>query len=120
MIVIQPPPLTDVPDGNTILLTCVAYGELPLGISWSREGSLLMNNSQRIVIYEEEFEEGGITFVQSVIQICSAEADDAGVYNCTAENEVDSVSASFELTVTPLVSELLLSGRVFPEKCILL
>ena len=107
MIVIQPPPLTDVPDGNTVLLTCVAYGDLPLTTSWSREGSVLMNDSQRIIIYEEEFEEGGIVFVQSILQVCSAESDDAGVYNCTAENAVDSVTASFELTVTPSASELL-------------
>ena len=92
---------------ETVLFTCVAYGDLPLTISWSREGSVLMNDSQRVAIYEEEVEEGGITFVQSILQICSAESDDAAIYNCTAGNDVDNVTANFELTVTPLASELL-------------
>ena len=91
---------TDVPDGDTVLLTCVAYGDLPLSISWSRDGSTLMNDSQRITIYQEEVE-GGITFIQSILQICSTEANDAGVYSCIAENEAGNDTAAFELTVTP-------------------
>ena len=92
---------TDVPDGDTVLLTCVAYGDLPLSISWSRDGSTLMNDSQRITIFEEEVEEGGTTFIQSILQICSTEANDAGVYSCIAENEAGNDTATFELTVTP-------------------
>ena len=92
---------TDVPDGDTVLLTCVAYGDQPLSISWSREGSVLMNDSQRITIYEEEVEEGGITFIQSILQICSTESSDAGVYSCIAANEAGNDTATFELTVTP-------------------
>ena len=65
-----------------------------------------MNDSQRVAIYEEELEEGGIVFVQSILQICSAESDDAGVYSCSAENDVDNVTANFELTVTPIAGEL--------------
>ena len=100
-IVLHPVDPTDVPDGDTVLLTCVAYGDLPLSISWSRDGSTLMNDSQRITIFEEEVEEGGITFIQSTLQICSTEANDAGVYSCIAENEAGNDTATFELTVTP-------------------
>ena len=100
-IVLHPVNPTDVPDGDTVLLTCVAYGGLPLSISWSREGSILMNDSQRITIYEEEVEEGGITFIQSILQICSTEANDAGVYSCIAENEAGNDTATFQVTVTP-------------------
>ena len=100
-IVLHPGDPTDVPDGDSVLLTCVAYGDLPLSISWSRDGSTLMNDSQRITIYEEEVEVGGITFVQSILQICSTETNDAGVYNCIAENEAGNDTANFELTVTP-------------------
>ena len=103
-IVLRPVNLTEIPDGDTVLLTCVASGDQPLNISWSREGSVLMNDSQRITIYEEEVEEGGIVFVQSILQICSAESDDAGIYNCTAENDVDNVTANFELTVDVTLS----------------
>ena len=91
---------TDVPDGDTVLLTCVASGDQPLSISWSREGSVLMNDSQRITIYEEEVTEGGITFVQSILQICSAEINDAGSYSCTADNAAGNDTASFELTIS--------------------
>ena len=88
------------PVGDTVLLTCVANGDLPLSISWSREGTVLLNDSQRITIYEEEIEEGGITFVQSVLQICSAETDDAGSYSCNADNTAGNDTANFELTVS--------------------
>ena len=94
------PPNTQVNATNTVLLTCVAYGDLPLGISWSREGSNLMNDSQRITIYEEQFEENGVTFVQSILQICSTEIDDSGVYSCTAENNAGNITSAFELAVT--------------------
>ena len=100
-IVLHPANPTDVLDGDTVLLTCVAYGDLPLSISWSRDGSTLMNYSQRITIFEEEVEEGGITFIQSILQICSTEANDAGVYSCIAENDAGNDTAAFELTVTP-------------------
>ena len=86
--------------GETVLFTCVAYGDLPLTISWSREGSVLMNDSQRVAIYEEEFEEGGIVFVQSILQICSTGTGDAGIYSCTAENGIANTTASFEMTVS--------------------
>ena len=84
---------------------CAAYGELPLSISWSRNGSSLVNDTvdQQVIIYEEQFEEGGFLFVQSTIQICNTDTvEDTGVYSCIAEY-VDlprSDIASFELTVT--------------------
>ena len=100
-IVLLPVDPTEVPDGDTVLLTCVAYGDLPLSISWSRESSILINDSQRITIYGDEVEEGGITFIQSILQICSTEANDAGVYSCIAENDAGNDTAAFELTVIP-------------------
>ena len=100
-IVLHPVDPTDVPDGDTVLLTCVAYGDVPLSISWNREDSIVMNDSQRITIYEDEVEEGGITFIQSILQICSTEANDAGVYSCIAENDAGNDTDAFELTVTP-------------------
>ena len=100
-IVLHPVEPTDVPDGDTVLLTCVATGDLPLSISWSREGSVLMNDSQRITITEREIEEGGTTVIRSILRICSTEANDAGVYSCIAENEADNDTATFELDVAP-------------------
>ena len=100
------------PVGDTVLLTCVAHGDLPLSISWSREGTVLMNDSQRITIYKEEIEEGGITFLQSILQICSARADDAGAYSCIAENNAGDDTSNFELTVTPPEGLCKLHGAV--------
>ena len=97
-LVITPENLTEVSSGNTVFLTCVALGELPLAFRWTREGSDLMNDS-RVFVYEEAFEEGGSSFVQSILQICSTEEPDSGVYSCVAENEQGNATAVFELDV---------------------
>ena len=60
-----------------------------------------MNDSQWITILEEEFEEEGITFVQSILQICSTGKNDTSVYSCIADIEGGSDTASFELIVAP-------------------
>ena len=98
--IVLTPPNSEVNATDTVLLTCVAYGALPLNISWSREGSVLMNDSQRITIYEEQFEENGITFTQSILQICSTQIDDSGVYSCSADNRAGNSRSTFELLVT--------------------
>ena len=98
--IVLAPPNSEVEATNTVLLTCVTYGDLPLSISWSRESSILMNDSQRITIYEEQFEENGITFIQSTLQICSTQIDDSGVYSCAAENRAGNNTSTFELLVT--------------------
>ena len=89
------------PYSYNTLLSCVAYGDQLPGISWSREGNVLMNDSQWITIHEEEFEEGGIMFVQSILQICSTKTNDTGVYSCIADSEGSNDTVSFELTVSP-------------------
>ena len=60
-----------------------------------------MNDSQWITILEEEFEEEGITFIQSILQICSTQTNDSGVYSCIADIEGGTDTASFELIVPP-------------------
>ena len=100
-IVLHPENSTVVPDGDTVLLSCVATGDLPLSISWNRKGSVLMNDSQRITITEREIEEGGTTFIRAILRICSTGANDAGVYSCIAENEAGNDTATFELNVAP-------------------
>ena len=107
-IVLQPVDPTDVPNGDTVLLTCVANGDLPLSISWSREGTVLMNDSQRITIYEEEIEEEGSTLIQSILQICSIGPNNAGVYSCIAENDASNDTARFELTVAETPVQIVL------------
>ena len=58
-----------------------------------------MNDTERITIYQQQIEVEGIKFVQSILQICSIEMADAGVYTCLAENVAGNDTASFELEV---------------------
>ena len=92
------PPNSEVPSGDTILLTCVASGSFPLDIFWNREDSALMNDT-RVVIYQETFEESGLMFVRSILQLCSVETADGGTYSCTASNAFSNNTATFDLTV---------------------
>ena len=98
---LHPEEITEVKPGSTVQLRCVAYGTLPLSITWSREGSNLTNDSERISVYEHQFEEGQFTFLESILQIFSAElGDDSGIYGCLTENEFGTDTVEFELIVT--------------------
>ena len=97
-IVIRPNQTTNVDAGNTIVAVCVAYGDPNPSITWSRGGTVLSNDS-RVTIYEEVVTENGVMFVQSIIEVCSAEASDAGQYSCFAENSFGNDTTVIELTV---------------------
>ena len=88
---------------TTAVFACVAYGVPAPSISWSRGGSTLSNNS-RFTIYEELVTEGGVTFSQSILEICSVGQDDAVQYTCSATNSVGTDTASFNLTVNRMFS----------------
>ena len=93
-----------VDEGNTLVLTCVGYAEDLPSISWIREDSgaiLNQMNDSRITIYEEPLTEGGVTFVKSILEICSAQVSDTGSYSCFADNGVANDTVSFAITVTP-------------------
>ena len=95
---ISPEAQTDVLIGDTVLFTCVAYGDSVSTISWSRGGNDLMSDSQRVTIYKEEFTEGGINFVQSILEICSVGLGDTTEgYSCSAGTGADMDNATFEL-----------------------
>ena len=67
-------------------------------ISWNRGDTAVSNNS-RITTYEELVTEMGVTFVLSILELCSAEQADNGQYTCFAENTFGNNVASFVLTV---------------------
>ena len=104
------PPNSEVPSGDTILLTCVASGSFPLDIYWSREGSALMNDT-RVAIYQETFEESGLMFVMSILQLCSVETADGGTYSCTANNTFLNSTATFDLAVMEGILYSLMCGK---------
>ena len=65
---------------------------------WSHDNIDLSNDSQ-ITIYEELVVVGGLTFVKSILEICSISAPDGGEYHCTASNQNGTHTANFNLTV---------------------
>jgi len=89
---------TEVDAGNSITFVCVAYGNPSPSISWNR-GDTVLSNDSRVTIYEELMTEVGVTFVQSILALCTAEEADAGQYSCFAENTIGNDTASFVLTV---------------------
>ena len=59
-----------------------------------------MNDSSRVTVYREEpVEEGGETYMVSVVEICGVERLDAGEYSCVANNSLSRDSASLALHV---------------------
>lgn len=97
-IVIRPPNQTEVVSGRTVVFTCVSRGMPTPSFNWSRDGNILSDDS-RISIYEEVLVENGLTFIQSMLEVCSVSEEDAGEYSCTAGNEVGSETAVFEVSV---------------------
>ena len=86
--------------GDMIAITCVALGAPLPYITWSKNGSDLSNDS-RHTISEVLVSQGGMTFVKSDLEICATEGEtDSLEYECSADNEAGSDSASFQLSVT--------------------
>ena len=95
---VRPNNITDVHSGDTITVGCVAYGDPLPHLSWRKDGVELANGSQ-IQIYEERVTESGITFIKSILEICSASEADIGQYSCTANNTLGFETTEFELQV---------------------
>ena len=71
--------------GDTVLFTCLGYGQPDVQITWSKNGESIANNSLD-TIYEEEISWGGRTYKQSFLELCSVQLTDAGNYICTVSN----------------------------------
>ena len=100
-IVVAPTASLEVDAGTTVTYVCVAFGEdEPPNIFWQFGDDLLSNDSSELVtVYETQLEENGLTFTQSILELCSVELEDGGTYSCTANNSRGSNSSSFTLTV---------------------
>ena len=76
---------SEVREGDTLLVTCVANGAGNPNIYWLQNGWLLGNNSyNRTTVYEDVIEVGGVPFVYSTLEICSVDQGNGGNYSCLA------------------------------------
>ncbi len=90
-----------VSEGDSIFLTCVSYGVPYSAITWRKEGAEL-DNSSRISIYNSPVIEQDLTFTQSILEICSSQLSDDGMYQCVAENGASNDSVTFSISVAPV------------------
>lgn len=100
-IVIAPPD-TLIYEGNTVLFTCVAFGFPLPSLAWYGSQTGLLGNTTgggRFSIYNETFNQTGIQFAMSVLEICDAEFTDEGQYGCVASSDSGYDSVYFNLTV---------------------
>ena len=89
--------------GSTTVLACVGYGSP--SVTWSKDGAVLVNNSQ-IIILEDQVTSRGFTFAKSVLQLCDPQDVDSGQYSCSIQSVDGIQSARFELSVTPNMGTL--------------
>ncbi len=83
-----------------MFLTCVGYGaESDTWITWRKDDTELTGDA-RLNINSSVVTEGGLSFVMSILEICSVEVNDTGVYSCMADNGVGSEISYFSLIVT--------------------
>ena len=110
------PANSEVHEGTTLLMACLAFGDtLPI-VSWTRNGSTLSNySSNRITVYQERVEEGGVVFAQSVLEICRAEESDAGLYSCVATTQGGQQVYDFQITIETGGSEYFFSFLMPPR-----
>ena len=107
-IVIQPDS-SEFLEGNTVILTCVAYGRPGTpNITWSNDGYEI-DPSDGVRIYQEVLEEGGIEFVVSMLEICGISEAEAGLYTCSAtlQTGLTTISSPFWVNVTASARESL-------------
>ena len=114
-IVVRPPALTTAPAGQTVRLTCVAYGNPLPSIKWTLGETDLADK-----VTDETVEVGDTTFLVSVLQLCDITSADAAEYACTATNDVSGSpvadnSAKFFLSVSQPVTG---KGTLFHPCCV--
>ena len=85
--------------GETALLICVGYGQPYLEITWSTNGEIIMNSSL-VTIHEVDTTQGGRSYRQSSLDICSLEVSDTGSYTCAISNGLSTINASTSLSVS--------------------
>jgi hypothetical protein len=84
--------------GESTVLVCIGLGLPSAAISWSYNGSRIVNTSQATIYPDEDVVRGGIAYTQSLLQLCRITAADAGGYTCTLSNGLMTDEATTQLT----------------------
>lgn len=88
-------------EGNTLILTCVGSGVPSPVVTWLKGGENVLTalDGSRVSVNSSDIEEGGVTFVQTTLEICSLELTDAGMYSCVATNDNGTETHSLQVDV---------------------
>jgi hypothetical protein len=84
--------------GETVSLGCVGIGVPDVEISWSFNGTPVINTSS-MRIHEEDVVVGGTVFKQSILQISKLAEIDAGDYTCIASDFFMAANATTKISV---------------------
>ena len=110
-IVIHPPAYSSVSLGQTVQLTCVAYGYPIPNVTW-KDISNNLDLSDKVI--EKIVSTSSTQFLVSVLELCDVTPVQKGEYSCSADNglagpAIANQSVSFFLTVfEPVTGELYL------------
>ena len=100
---ITPNSTFEVDVGATVTYVCVAYGESERPSIFWRFGDELLSNetSSLVTVYESQVEGNNLVFTESILELCSVEVENAGMYSCTANNSIGSSNSTFTLNIRP-------------------
>ncbi|KAI1306069.1 Neural/ectodermal development factor IMP-L2 [Halotydeus destructor] len=100
-----PEPEVILPASSSHVLECEAGGNPPPMIHWLKDGKRINQNMDELLgnsdNSEKMAEEGvlGLSFTRSKLYLDCAQADDAAIYTCVAENAFSRMSAHSEVKV---------------------
>jgi len=97
-LLIHPEPVAQFHNANTVILHCVSYGFPLPSFTWLQNGTTLANGLHTS-INESLVSVGGVTFVESRLEVCSTEDSDSN-YICRIGNGVDMTEFGFDLHVS--------------------
>ena len=102
-LVITPNSTFEVDAGATVTYVCVGFSQdEPPDIFWRFGDELLSNETSSLVtVYESQVEGNNLVFTESILELCSVELENDGMYSCTASNSAGSSSSNFTLSVRP-------------------
>jgi len=95
---IHPAEVSAFDSDSNVIFECTTIGFPIPKVTWYHNGSLVANDSQTI-IQDQIVVEGGVVFLASTLEICSAHTLDSGAYSCIAENRVGTDVFDFEVDI---------------------